>query len=96
MTWNTLNSSGAMILAGDIPDNVIVQANIRFFAATSRFGNTKASSVPFFDKDLLTAPGIYSDVFAHISMFVAFEEYVPCRPMLSSMKKAERPDWLSS
>ena len=62
------------------PNDVVVQINVKFFAAASRRGESKTSDDPFFEKDVLLAPGVRADNYTHTVILLAFEEFVPHLP----------------
>ena len=78
--WRLFNTDGFVVFFTSVPNDVIVDINIRFFAATEESGETKASDVPFFETDVLVAVGLFSDFFLDTSVLIPFQEYVPLIP----------------
>jgi hypothetical protein len=78
--WSLLDTRGNNIFTSDIAEDIIVEMNVKFYTATDSFGATKASEIPFFEKELLVAAGQRNDFGLHTSMLIEFDEYVPFIP----------------
>ena len=79
VSWVLYDIAGGYLFDYSIPENVVVNINVRFWAANDF--DAEQVGEPFFEKDVLVAAGIRNDFGLDGAILIAFEEYVPSVPL---------------